>query len=119
MKFFAHNLVHPYDATKSHIPEVKPWWWDEKAYCKLHNGIGHDIQNCGRFKHIVQDPIENEKLEIDGLNTSIDHTTFNEPFPKYEKGEAFQPKNDKAIINYTCFGLLGWFELGPLMTRGP
>ena len=53
MKLLAHNHVHPYDATKFCIPKVKPWWWDEKAYCKLHNGIGHDIENCGRFKHVL------------------------------------------------------------------
>lgn len=52
-KLLAHNLVHPYDVAKFSIPEVKPWWWDENAYYKLHNGIGHDIDNCGRFKHVV------------------------------------------------------------------
>ena len=81
--------------------EVKPWWWDEKAYCKLHNGIGHNIEKCGRFKHIVQDLIENGKLEIDGLNTNSDDIAFKEPLSKYEKGEASQPKNGKAAINYT------------------
>ena len=74
---------------------------DEKAYCKIHNDIGHDVENYGRFKHIVQDFIENGKLEIDGLNTNADHTTFKVPLPKYEKGEASQPKNGKATINYT------------------
>ena len=54
-----------------------------------------------QFKHVVQDLIENGKLEIDGLKTNFDHTTFKEPFPKYEKGEASQPKNGKAAINYT------------------
>ena len=101
MKILAHNLVHPYDAAKFCIPEVKPWWWDEKAYCKLHNGIGHDIENYGRFRHIVQDLIENGKLEVDGLNTNADHIAFKETLPKYEKGEASQPKNGKDIINYT------------------
>ena len=42
-KFLAHNILHPYDAASFCIPKVKPWWWDEKAYCKLHNGIGHNI----------------------------------------------------------------------------
>ena len=63
--------------------------------------MGHNIENCGRFKHIVQDLIENGKLEIDGLNTNANHITFKEPLPKYEKGEASQPKNGKAAINYT------------------
>ena len=101
MKLLARNLVHPYNATKFCIPKVKPWWWDEKAYCKLYNGIGHNIENCGSFKHIVQDLIENGKLEIDGLNTNADHTMFKEPFPKYEKVEASQPKNGTVTINYT------------------
>ena len=57
MKLLARNLVHPYDAAKFYIPEVMPWWWDEKAYCKLHNGIGHNIEKCGRFKHIVEESV--------------------------------------------------------------
>ena len=93
--------MHPYDAAKFHIPKVKPWWWDEKAYWKLHNGIGHDFENSGRFKHIIQDLIKNEKLEIDGLNNNAYHTAFKEPLPKYENGEASKPKNGKATINYT------------------
>ena len=61
----------------------------------------NDIENYGRFKHIVQDLIENGKLKIDGLNRNADHTTFKEHLPKYEKGEASQPKNGKDAINYT------------------
>ena len=48
MKLLAHNLVHPYDATKFHILDVKPCWWDEKAYCKLQNGIGGYVLDHGQ-----------------------------------------------------------------------
>lgn len=54
----AHNLAHPQDPTKHRIPDPKPHWWDEKAFCVFHNGIGHDIENCFKLKHLVQDLIE-------------------------------------------------------------
>ena len=38
---------------------------------------------------------------MDGLNTNVNHIAFKEPLPKYEKGEASQPKNGKAVINQT------------------
>ena len=109
MKLLACNLVHPYDATKFCIPEVKPWWWDEKAYCKLHNGIGHDIENCGRFKHIVQDLIENGKLEIDAqtlmrqadsfYKTAMDRQTWEQTSTEDKKVLALTAKITKMIKN--------------------
>ena len=45
-KVIINKLVHPQDPARNYIPDVKPHWWDEKAFCKFHNGIGHDIEKC-------------------------------------------------------------------------
>ena len=99
----AHNLVQPQDPSKFRIPDPKPHWWDEKAFCVFHNGIGHDIENCFKLKHLVQDLIESGGLQVDGLTSNSDHKAFKEPLPKYEKGEVStnNNKNGKATINYT------------------
>lgn len=52
-KLIAYNLVHPFDPTKLCISEIKPWRWDVKAYCKFQNGIGYNVENCGKLKHII------------------------------------------------------------------
>lgn len=83
----ANNLAHPQDPAKFHIPDPKPHWWDDKAFCKFHNGPGHTVENCWKLKHIVQDFIESGKLQVDGLNTNADHKAFKEPLPNYDKGE--------------------------------
>lgn len=93
--------MHPFDPVNFCIPKVKPWWWDEKSYCKFHNGIGHNVENCGKLKHIIHDIIENGKLQVDGLNNNSDHMAFKEPFPKYNKGETSKSKNGKDEMNYT------------------
>ncbi len=99
----ANNLAHPQDLAKHYIPDVKPHWQDEKAFGKFQNGIGHDIQNYWKLKHIIQDLIENGKLKVDGLNNNANHKAFKKPFPKYEKekGETSKPKYAKAKVNYT------------------
>ena len=53
----AHNLVQPQDHSKFRIPDPKPHWWDEKAFCVFNNGIGHDIEKNFKLKHLVQDLI--------------------------------------------------------------
>lgn len=95
------NLAQPQDPAKFHILDIKPYWLNEKAYCIFHNGIGHDIEHCWKLKHLIQDLIENGKLEIDGLKTNAGHKVFKEPLPKYDKGETSKPKDGKAAINYT------------------
>lgn len=95
------NLAQPQDPTKFCIPDIKPYWWNEKAYYIFHNGIRHDIEHCWKLKHLIQDLIENGKLEIHGLKTNVDHKAFKEPLPKYDKGETSKPKDCKVAINYT------------------
>ena len=39
----ANNLAHSQDLENHYIHDVKPHWWDEKAFCKFHNGTENDI----------------------------------------------------------------------------
>ena len=44
-----------------------PAWYDESKTCKYHSDVqGHDIKNCFRFKHRVQDMIEEGSLSLRG-----------------------------------------------------
>lgn len=58
-KLIDSNLAHPLDVVHFRILDPKPWWWKEKEFCIFHNGIGHNVENCPRLKHLIQDLIEN------------------------------------------------------------
>jgi len=38
--------------------------WDAKAYCKYHQGKGHDTEKCWRLKNDIQDLIDSGKLPV-------------------------------------------------------
>ncbi|KAH9301981.1 hypothetical protein KI387_013564, partial [Taxus chinensis] len=64
--------------------------YDENVCCDYHQCVGHSTDRCFTLKHIIQDLIENNSLEIpkpstsNPVNDSKKLKIFNGPFPKHD-----------------------------------
>ncbi|GLJ31915.1 hypothetical protein SUGI_0642360 [Cryptomeria japonica] len=82
-------------------PQIKPPWWNDSHYCDYHRNKGHQMNNCMRLKHMVQDMIDRGDLTIDGLKTNGDHGAFKNPLPNYNKDGASTSNDPRgARINH-------------------
>lgn len=75
-KLIENNLLRP-------LPQRPPFPnADPKYYCKYHQTIGHDIDNCGRLKHEIQDLIDSGKITDPETHKP---NTRNNPLPNYQR----------------------------------
>ena len=55
---------------------------------------------CIRLKHVIQDHIDNENVEVDGFMKNKDHMVFKKPLIEYEKGKLSTKKNRDSKVYY-------------------
>jgi hypothetical protein len=44
------------------------------------------MSSCMQLKHKIQDLIDQKIIQIEGLQTNVDHGVFKNPLPNYDKG---------------------------------
>lgn len=58
------GLISPIGPTPDPSPENRSKNWNPNAYCKYHQGKGHNISDCWTLRHKLQDMIEDGRLPI-------------------------------------------------------
>lgn len=82
--------------------------WNKDAYCKFHNGNGHDIEYFYKIKHLIQNMVENKPLPLlSGAKKSLvvlaifeDYEDLEDSFPCNLLSTIFQPVSELVVPNF-------------------
>jgi len=106
-KILDHNIIT--------LPEIRPdemqnkngKWYRENEFCNYHRQRGHDTNKCHSLKHVVQDLIDEGKLQVEtpSQNPNQDLGIYQNPLPHHANNisSSINQVTHKINPNYTGY----------------
>lgn len=79
------NLIKVNDHPNYEELSFKTPWYNEKDLCEFHKIKGHTPNNCMRLKHIIQDLIEKEEVDVEHHPGNKDLQIYTNPILNHAK----------------------------------
>ena len=109
------KFLKPLDLTP--MPNPVPPTWNLNEYCHFHKKLGHKTDNCFRFKHEIQELIDNGTLP--NLNIITKPNIRKNPLPDYHRAAPlYQNYVLVEEVDWDCSKLIEVVDVNMVQIQG-